>query len=1080
MVLSKHSDLKKSHSGSTVKTPRINLMEELEKYNSQFKSEETRSENEAEDTLAVDSAENEEEVPVPPRQRERPNILGKRRPYRPKPRSSSTDSDSSQSSVSSGSSLHRMVLSLQSNQQGAGKQTDAEVTGQRQTGLSGSERVTEAAKTNGVVAGRSATGSTATADPHPVQLVKSSAIAQQKAKGTRGKAVPEIRESDKCVSEIIESNPRLLIDVDELNIPVKGEEGKLSNDNESVKKKTNRIIPPVIKDPTKLPVMLPVSTTKAFAVSPDDVVLPAGDGYVVFKPMGMLPKDCKYTVESETGLINAVLDASAFFEEATIVQGVDSRNVVPLVPPPFKLNVSAMESQPPSVQNKAPIVSLPNKPCQTVSFKVDPHLSVSKEKQNPLKTAGANTHSDSSNVDDTPDTTAVVTLQKKQVRKTVASMLLDLSLRKSASSYIVSTPDTTAVVTPMKVMNCTSARSSTATTKLTSSSFTLGSSPSVMLPSEMTKCRVTPTSDSLLNTTAKHVDPSVSAAVEAVGKPFDKVRANNYGLDKITARINNVETNGKRKKPLVTEWNGIKLKKPKLVLQRIDPKLSDAQKKFLKNCRSRTLFKEPSLDLTKVLKSRGNAKFSVPSVHTVSAANMRSSFSQTGLQDKTPQIVAIIKTPLIKTQDIDRSPNTQATFIPPSVVTTTVVKSPTATQAQFVSTSKANTILVKSPNTVKLTNTTSVASSDTNERPKPSCGSANTQTPILLNALSKSQTQTGTSPQVPAIPQSVISEHLVKTHITLQAIMKSLSSGNLVQPESVFSALPAQTQEALKSINKPLFELNHENAIIPQATKTQLLEAFLSKVKSSVPQGSVKTPQAPTIVAENSPQSQLKPSEGETQAPMQGTVTTFHNNVTVDPQCVLPSRTVANLFDSKIKTPATQSGPQLSVTTIQAIPQTQVVARSLLTGLAVQTPISPQTVWKPPSGLQAMAITPQVVSVPVISALQTQVNPLPVISEQPADTKVSLQSLIKPPTDQTQSIQSSILTPQIITPIIPQAVIASPVLQAAVIPQTVQVVLTQNMQKPVIQQGSPTTPVVQSRANPGGDSVNVKQESSVS
>jgi hypothetical protein len=115
----------------------------------------------------------------------------------------------------------------------------------------------------------------------------------------------------------------------------------------------------VVSDPTALPVLMPVATDKAFPASPDDVVLPAGKGYVVFKPMGNLPKDCVYTIESSTGLINAVVDPHKFVKPSGPAPKIVSSHSSKVS---FQSNPIMSVKQNQSVQPVKPVVEVPTNP----------------------------------------------------------------------------------------------------------------------------------------------------------------------------------------------------------------------------------------------------------------------------------------------------------------------------------------------------------------------------------------------------------------------------------------------------------------------------------------------------------------------------------------------------------------------------------------------------------------------------------------------------------------------------------------------------------------------------------------------
>ncbi|WAR23651.1 hypothetical protein MAR_037320, partial [Mya arenaria] len=291
----------------------------------------------------------EEKPPEPPRpsrpvQRDRPNILGKRRPHRPKSRSSSTDSNSSLSSVASNQSSASSVASISfAEKEKAAKLAQSTKKTYEATKVIAS-LMQQRPDINDVDLLDKITKRTEREKVSSDFLIKSS----QRDNG--GMPIP----ADALITIPNPSFQRperesVLNDLNTstMNIMHKPtiSKGNLlemtttANSDASVK---NSQIPSTLKVPVssdsdsstvELPLLLPVSTDKAFAAEPGDVVMPQGDGYVVYRHVGSLPDDCKYSINSSTGVVNAVLDSPSISKAPPVLTTYSKTDDGPIQPP---------------------------------------------------------------------------------------------------------------------------------------------------------------------------------------------------------------------------------------------------------------------------------------------------------------------------------------------------------------------------------------------------------------------------------------------------------------------------------------------------------------------------------------------------------------------------------------------------------------------------------------------------------------------------------------------------------------------------------------------------------------------------
>lgn len=394
MILTKQLDL--ASSGSSITTPRINLVKELEKYNRQ-NQEMSKKANVAETSADMEfsptDVNKEKTANQPPvRSVSRPNILSRRSRQRPQQRSSSLDSvssltpttpvSSSAASSSSGSasksslaSLNTLLPKLTSFMEKSAMKTDPDLAkaSQEVRFFKGDDTPMCAAAVltipNPSFLGKSSVNETSKSSSVASQASvtkTSNVLSSSESVETSTKSVKSTKPvySSACSSTNLETSkvlttakvlPSQLTTVSNSNTMVIG----------------NVLKKPVVTDPTTLPVLMPVASDKAFPASPDDVVLPAGKGYVVFKPMGNLPKDCVYSVESSTGLINAIVDPTKFVKQVSSVSNtVSSTGAVytsassdgknkPMISSPVgkEAMVSAVSCEPAKADNKS--VKLP-------------------------------------------------------------------------------------------------------------------------------------------------------------------------------------------------------------------------------------------------------------------------------------------------------------------------------------------------------------------------------------------------------------------------------------------------------------------------------------------------------------------------------------------------------------------------------------------------------------------------------------------------------------------------------------------------------------------------------------------------
>ena len=338
MVLSRPEDIIKKCKALTeaIKTPRINLVEELEKYDEKVKSIKDELDDDAENETIVQMP---QEPPRPSRPvvKERPNILRNRKPYRPKPRSSSSDSNSSLSSSSSLTSLRQSsVPSADTISIPSVSQSDR-IT---QASIQQAQQLHHTSKRN---------QSLAQGSQYVTQAVQKIA-SRERAKLTQ--------KSDKKDSELLGESPHLVLDLspesetviaETINTTKKKQNPPASNKAKPKSRTTSSTNPSIDDNASNFPILMPVSADKPFAASPDDIVLPAGDGYVVFKPMGSVDK--KYCTFESSGLVKAVIDSDKLLNK-------DALDSVPKVGGPIKINpLLSSDSMP--IRRKPVILSNP-------------------------------------------------------------------------------------------------------------------------------------------------------------------------------------------------------------------------------------------------------------------------------------------------------------------------------------------------------------------------------------------------------------------------------------------------------------------------------------------------------------------------------------------------------------------------------------------------------------------------------------------------------------------------------------------------------------------------------------------------
>ena len=319
MILTKQLDVA---SGSSVTTPRINLVKELEKYN-RAHQEMTKKANETETKPVTTSSaepvtEEKQATPAPVRSVSRPNILRGRQRYRPQQRSASLDSASSASlsTTTTTSSVSATKLTTQS---------VAAITSRISSLVEKNQNVVklkpEILRSGPELRFFKGGGDSVCADavltiPNPSFLGGSKSSESSSVSNVVSSSEPINTSASSSVSVNTSVNEnKMTSQVAVMKAPmVQSQNPQNVSDSNNTMIVGNVFKSSVVTDPTTLPVLMPVATNKAFPASPDDVVLPAGKGYVVFKPMGNLPKDCVYSIESSTGLINAVVDPKKFIK----------------------------------------------------------------------------------------------------------------------------------------------------------------------------------------------------------------------------------------------------------------------------------------------------------------------------------------------------------------------------------------------------------------------------------------------------------------------------------------------------------------------------------------------------------------------------------------------------------------------------------------------------------------------------------------------------------------------------------------------------------------------------------------------
>lgn len=379
MILTKQFDI--AAAGSSITTPRINLVKELEKYNQQNqekarKANTTDTAADSQSTTGESTKEKTANLP-PVRSVSRPNILSRRSRQRPPQRSSSVDSVSLPTSSSSKVAVFSSSLSCTAKKNTLppkltsfiGKhatKADPDLTQATQEVLSvmGDDTPVNAATVltipNPSFKGKSSA----------CETLKSSSVAEQFSVSSKASFSSSV-----FVKTSAKSSGPLLTSVNSTQKQVSPKAltaGKVLQPTVQVSKPLGTMVvgnvmkTSVITDPTTLPVLMPVATDKAFPASPDDVVLPAGKGYVVFKPMGNLPKDCVYSVETSTGLINAIVDPTKFVKPilsvpSSVTSTPKPDYIAPVSSKPQVSTVTVSDTQP----------SVPLKPalstCNTVA-----------------------------------------------------------------------------------------------------------------------------------------------------------------------------------------------------------------------------------------------------------------------------------------------------------------------------------------------------------------------------------------------------------------------------------------------------------------------------------------------------------------------------------------------------------------------------------------------------------------------------------------------------------------------------------------------------------------------------------------
>ncbi|XP_060565125.1 myelin transcription factor 1-like [Ruditapes philippinarum] len=283
MILTKQLDLA---SGSSVTTPRINLVKELEKFNREM----SRKASETTEAKPVTTSSSESvtvekpPTPTPVRSVSRPNILRGRPHYRPQKRSSSLDS----ASVAS---------------------TSTTTTTTTTSSSPASESLSKVIKSAAIA---SRISSLVEKNNDVMKFSQDLIQSKSEVRFLKGDQTPVCADAvltipnpsffartsneSTCVSSEV-SNSEPIVSSAVSNIPVYTKANinnripeattapvMLSKKAQNIQNSNNKMVignvykTSVVSDPTALPVLMPVATDKAFPASPDDVVLPAGKG----------------------------------------------------------------------------------------------------------------------------------------------------------------------------------------------------------------------------------------------------------------------------------------------------------------------------------------------------------------------------------------------------------------------------------------------------------------------------------------------------------------------------------------------------------------------------------------------------------------------------------------------------------------------------------------------------------------------------------------------------------------------------------------------------------------------------------
>ena len=252
------------------------------------------------DETETQTSQDSEQPPKPP-MRKRPNIFGKRKPFQPRPRSTSTDSNSSQSSTSS--AIHgpasRSLSSSLSTAVGRLSPSFAPLKGGK-----------DAIEATQVIA--SLMGNTVRLGDKELLAKITLGDSPQKNKNI----AISIADSNKPIGNPSEKSQQGSHNATETdskeNLEIEIQPSLRQLLSPKVPKGPLPLAVPVEDsgETKELPLYLPVSTNQPLPAISGDIVMPSGDGYVVYRPVSALPKNYKYSVDSKTGMVSAVLDSA--------------------------------------------------------------------------------------------------------------------------------------------------------------------------------------------------------------------------------------------------------------------------------------------------------------------------------------------------------------------------------------------------------------------------------------------------------------------------------------------------------------------------------------------------------------------------------------------------------------------------------------------------------------------------------------------------------------------------------------------------------------------------------------------------